>query len=105
MNAIKLYYDIEQRGVALEADGDILRVDAPAGALTWEDRAALKETKPVLLRFLSRTAEKPTRRSEAHWAGSGWIRILDPHTNEWHEVRASECLPGILAEASSRRVT
>lgn len=30
-----------------------------------------------------------------------WIKLHDPLTGEWHEVRASECLPSIV-EAANR---
>jgi hypothetical protein len=90
--------------VLLEADGDKLRVDAPAGELTHEDKTALVEFKPALLKFLSgRPEEKLARKSEARWAGPGWIRIIDPDAGDWHEVRGSECLPGVLAEANRNR--
>ena len=32
-----------------------------------------------------------------------WIELHDPLTGEWHEVRASECLPGVVAEADKHR--
>jgi hypothetical protein len=32
-----------------------------------------------------------------------WIELHDPLTGEWHEVRTSECLPGVVAEADRRR--
>jgi len=108
MNALVLYHDLKARGVILEADGESLKVDAPAGELTDEDRAALVEFKPPLLRFLSRRIEEepkgePIRRSRARWAGPGLIRILDPFTGEWHEWPSSKCLPGVLAEADKYR--
>jgi hypothetical protein len=32
-----------------------------------------------------------------------WIRMHDPTTGEWHEVRASECLPGVVKTADAHR--
>ncbi len=32
-----------------------------------------------------------------------WIKLHDPTTGEWHEVKASECLPSIVAEANKYR--
>jgi len=32
-----------------------------------------------------------------------WIELHDPLTGDWHEVRASECLPGVVAEANKHR--
>ena len=96
----------EARGVILEAQGEQLKVDAPAGVLTEADRSALKEFKPKLLEFLSRPREEPKEAPEhqsvARWAGPGLIKIRDPFTGEWHEWSAAECLPGVVAEADRR---
>jgi TubC N-terminal docking domain len=64
VNALTLYNDLKARGVIFEAVGHKLRVDAPAGKLTEDDRAALAELKPVLLKLLSRgeNAEDEGRR-------------------------------------------
>jgi hypothetical protein len=32
-----------------------------------------------------------------------WIKLHDPTTGEWHEVRASECLPSIVETANKYR--
>jgi hypothetical protein len=32
-----------------------------------------------------------------------WIELHDPTTGGWHEVRATECLPGVVAEANKHR--
>lgn len=40
------------------------------------------------------------------WAEEpGWIALRDPTTGEWHEVRASECLQGIVRDAEAKRKT
>jgi hypothetical protein len=107
LNALSLYHDLQGRGVILEAQGDLLKVDAPAGVLTDELRAALKEFKPKLLKFLSRSHEEPQevpeRESVARWAGPGLVKIRDPFTGEWHEWPAASCMPGVVEEADSRR--
>ena len=107
MNALKLYHDLKARGVILEVQVEHLKVDAPAGVVTDEDKAALVEFKPKLLKFLSRSPgqpqEVPARESIARWAGPGLIKIRDPFTGEWHEWPAAECLPGVVAEADRRR--
>jgi hypothetical protein len=107
VNALSLYRDLKARGVILEAQGEFLRVDAPAGVLTEEHRAALKALKPKLLKLLSTEREKsqevPERESLARWAGPGLIRIRDPFTREWHEWPAAKCLPGVVAEADRLR--
>jgi hypothetical protein len=104
VNARSLYHDLKERGVILEAQGEHLKVDAPAGVVTEEDKSALIEFKPTLLRFLSRTPEgQLLRESKARWAGPGLVRIRDPFTGEWHEWPAVKCLPGVVAEADERR--
>lgn len=111
MNALKLIHDLEKRDIRLDADGDKLKVDTPAGVLTEEDRAALLEAKPILLKFLSRepAPEEPESdaedmpKSKARWAGPGWIRLFDPIEKAWHEIPSSMCLPGVIAEADAHR--
>jgi hypothetical protein len=104
VNARSLYHDLKARGVKLEAQGECLKVDAPAGVVTEEDKSALVEFKPTLLRFLSRTPEEQLlRESKVRWAGPGLIKIRDPFTQEWHEWPAAKCLPGVVAEANRRK--
>ena len=107
MNVLRLFHDLKARGVILEARGDLLKVDTPAGVLTEADRSALRDLKPKLLEVLlwpaSSAEEAPERDSVARWAGPGLIRIRDPFTEEWHEWPAVECLPGVVAEADRRR--
>jgi hypothetical protein len=107
VNTLSLYHDLKARGVNLEAQGEHLKVDAPAGVLAEEDKAALMEFKPRLLKFLSRSPEQPQeapkRESVARWAGPGLVKIRDPFTGEWHEWPAVKCLPEVLAEADRRR--
>jgi hypothetical protein len=50
--------------VALTAQGDRLRVEAPVGALTAELRAALTEHKRALLDLLSRSPRSPGERHD-----------------------------------------
>jgi hypothetical protein len=107
VNALSLFHDLKARGVNLEAQGEHLKLDAPAGVVTEVDKSALIEFKPVLLEFLSRPEEGPQqgpeRKSVACWAGPGLIRIFDPFTGEWHEWPAAKCLPSVIAEADRRR--
>ena len=49
-----LLHQLQALGVVLIADGDRLRVDAPAGALTPELRQALATQKSTLLRLIGR---------------------------------------------------
>jgi hypothetical protein len=109
MNVLKLRSDLRERGVLLEADGDNLKVDAPAGALTDEDKAALVEAKPILIRFLARMAgpdepeddgrcfdAKPSRHT-------GYTRLYDPVEGRWHDFPTRNCYPSIVELARKRR--
>jgi hypothetical protein len=92
--------------MVVEVHGEHLKIDAPAGMLTEEDRAALMEFKPKLLKFLSHIYEEPQEgpeRARAWPAGQGLVQIRDPFTGEWHELPAAKSLPGVLAEADRRR--
>ena len=33
-----------------------------------------------------------------------WIKLHDPLTGDWHEVRASECLPGVVETANKYEI-
>jgi hypothetical protein len=108
MSAHALLEDLRRRDVILEASGERLHVDAPTGTLTDELRRELKEYKPQLMRILEwercKLEEADRRGLEIKWAKElGWIALHDPTTGEWHEVKASECLPGIVEAASKHR--
>jgi hypothetical protein len=108
MNAGALLENLRRRGVALQAEGDLLNVDAPAGAITDDHRAALVENKERLLELLAperQKLEKAGRRELAiRWSEyPTWIELHDPLTGEWHEIRASECLPGVIETADRYR--
>src|SRR5690242_15785082 len=51
-----LVKSLRSRGVTLRAEGDRLRVDAPAGVLTPADRETLAVRKPELLDHFTRLA-------------------------------------------------
>ncbi len=108
MNARALLEELRRQDVRLEADGLVLRVDAPAEADADELGAKLREHKRALIRLL----ESERRRLKAadrrglviKWAREpGWISLHDPTTGEWHEVKASECLPGVVESARAHR--
>ena len=108
MNASALLEELYRRDVALEAQGDLLHVDAPGGAMTDDLRAALVESKEDLLALLARKRhklEKADGRGLAiRWSEyPTWIKLHDPLTGEWHEVKASECLPGVVETANRYR--
>lgn len=110
MNAHALLEDLRARGIRLKVDGLTLRVDAPTGVLTEEERNTLRENKRALIRHLERERlrlqEADRRGLIIKWAREpGWISLHDPTTGEWHEVKASECSPSIVesAKAYNRR--
>ena len=108
MNALSLYHNLKERGVILEAQGERLKVDAPVGVVTEEDRVALVELKPILLRFLSRVTatehEYKGRRFEARRSmHPGYTSLYDPVHGEWHDFPTKDCLPSIVAETDRRK--
>lgn len=108
MSARALLDELRQRGVTLEADGDRLRVDAPTEGVTEELRNTLAQNKRAIIKLLSlerRKLEEADRRGLViKWARKpGYVAIHDPTTGEWHEVRASGCLPGVIETANRYR--
>ena len=108
MNALKLYHDLKKRDICLEADGEILKVDAPAGALTETLRSSLAVNKEALIELLERERVRlgaaDRRGLIIRWSEYPvWIKLHDPLTGDWHEVKASECLLGVVETANRKR--
>jgi len=108
MSAAALLEELRERGVRLEADGLILRVDAPEEAATDELRNTLREHKSALIRHLERERQRleaaDRRGLVIKWAKeTGYVALHDPTTGEWHEVEASGCPPWILEDAKAHR--
>jgi hypothetical protein len=112
MSVGALIEDLNQRDIRLEAEGDKLLVDAPVGVVTDELKMSLARLKPRLLEFLRREqAEVDLEPEEADREGlvirwseyPTWIKLHDPLTGEWHEVKASACLPGVIETADRYR--
>jgi TubC N-terminal docking domain len=59
MTPEELLYSLRERGVKINAEGDQLRVDAPAGELVEADWTAIGQAKPALLALLSRAPDRP----------------------------------------------
>ena len=111
MSARALLEELRERDVCLEAEGLTLHVDAPSGVLTDEERGALAENKPQLLKLLhwerKRLEEADRRGLVVKWSREpGYISLHDPTTGDWHEIKASEGPPSIVesAKAHHRRV-
>ncbi|WP_244299875.1 hypothetical protein [Rubrobacter xylanophilus] len=100
--------ELRERDIRLEADGLMLHVDAPAGAITEELRSALREHKRALIRLLERERrrlEEADRRGLIiKWSREpGYVSLHDPTTGEWHEIATSDCPPWVLEDARARR--
>jgi|SRR5215218_1057534 len=112
MSAQVLLEMLRKRDVRLEADGGLLRVDAPTGVVSKELRDALVAHKSKVLKLLEweRECERCDLK-EANRIGlivrwsqyPVWINLHDPTTGDWHEVRAEECLPGVVESANKNR--
>jgi hypothetical protein len=110
VNAHALLEDLRSRDVRLDADGERLIVDAPVGTVTEEIRTAIVDLKPKLLKLLEweqRKLQKAGRRGLiVRWSEyPKWIKLHDPTTGEWHEVRAEKCLPKVVETANKYRKT
>ena len=108
MNASALLKDLRRQDVILEAEGDLLNVEAPAGFVTDELRATLAENNGRLLESLAqergKLAEAGRRGLAIRWSEyPTWIELHDPITGDRHEVTASECLPGVIETADRYR--
>jgi hypothetical protein len=107
MSARALLAELRSRGVELVMDGSRLRY-RPINAITPELRDRLRANKPALLKLLEwegRRLDKAARLGcVARWSKyPTWIELHDPLTGDWHELKASECLPGVVAEADKHR--
>ena len=108
MNARLLLNTLRGDGVTLTPEVDGLHVDAPAGVLTETLRSSLVENKEALIELLERERIRlgaaDRRGLIIRWSEYPvWIELHDPLTGEWHEVRASECLPGVVETANRKR--
>jgi hypothetical protein len=108
VNALSLYHNLKERGVILEAQGERLRVDAPVGVVTEEDRAAMVEFKPTLLKFLSRIAARERKDNGQRFVArrsryAGYTSLYDPVHGEWHDFPTKDCLPSIVADTERRK--
>jgi hypothetical protein len=113
VSARALLTELRQTDARLEADAEMLYVDAPVGAIIEEQRATLKEHKAALTKLLRWDRESEHRKPEEANRRGGliirwseyptWIKLHDPLTGERHEVRAEECLPGLVKAANGHR--
>jgi TubC N-terminal docking domain len=108
VRARDLLADLRQRGVMLEAEGDRISVDAPVGVVDGRVRGLLAENKQAIIKLLEwerrKLREADRRGLVIEWSKErGWIALHDPTTGEWHEVKAAECLPGVVEAANAQR--
>ena len=107
MSVRALLAELRSRGVELAVDDGRLQY-RPINAVTPELLDRLRANKPTLLKLLEwegRKLEKASRLGcVARWSKyPTWIELHDPLTGDWHELKASECLPGFVAEADKHR--
>ncbi len=107
MNARTLLAELRNRGVELVMDGDRLQY-RPRSGVTPDLLDRLRANKSALLKLLEWERRKPDEATRlgcvARWSSyPTWIELHDPLSGEWHEVRASACLPGVVAEADKQR--
>ena len=107
MSARALLAELRNRGVELVADQDRLQY-RPRNVVTPELLDRLHTNKPTLLKLLEWERRKVDEAGRlgcvARWSRyPSWIELHDPSTGGWHEVMASECLPGVVAEADRHR--
>jgi hypothetical protein len=69
------------------------------------EKAPPKNTREALAERRRRKLEEAGRRGlVVRWSEyPDWIALHDPMSGEWHEVRASDCLPSLVEEADRRR--
>ncbi len=107
MNARALLEELRGYGVELNTEGEQLRY-RPKSAVTPELLDRLKVYKVGVLKLLKwerRKLEEADRRGLLiRWSEyPDWIKLHDPTTGEWHEVKAAECLPSVVETADKYR--
>jgi len=63
--------------------------EAPASSKDLDDRRRRRLEKAARIGLVIRWSENPR-----------WIKLHDPTIGDWHEVRAEECLPGVVDSAN-----
>ena len=66
--------------------------EAPASSKDLDDRRRRRLEKAARIGLVIRWSEDPR-----------WIKLHDPTTGDWHEVRAEECLPSVVDSANKYR--
>lgn len=66
--------------------------EAPASSKDLDDRHRRRLEKAARIGLVIRWSEDPR-----------WIKLHDPTTGDWHEVRAEECLPSVIESANKYR--
>lgn len=108
MSTKALLEDLRRKDVRLEADGLILRVDAPDTLDAEELRITLREHKRALIRLIERERRKledaDRRGLVIRFAREpGYLSVHDPTTGDWHELQTSSCPPWMLEDAKAYR--
>ena len=66
--------------------------EAPASSKDLNDRQRRRLERAARIGLVVRWTEDPR-----------WIKLHDPTSGEWHEVRAEECLLGVVESANKYR--
>ena len=66
--------------------------EAPASSKDLNDRQRRRLERAARIGLVVRWTEDPM-----------WIKLHDPTTGDWHEVRAEECLPSVVESANKYR--
>jgi len=66
--------------------------EAPASSKDLNGRRRRRLEKAARIGLVIRWSEDPR-----------WIKLHDPTTGDWHEVRAEECLPSVVDSANKYR--
>lgn len=74
-------------------------------ALAKKANKDVPESSEALAVHRERKLEEASRRGLIiRWSEyPDWIKLHDPTTGEWHEVRAEECLPSVVETANKCR--
>jgi hypothetical protein len=113
MNAKRFLDDLRGHGVSIETDGERLLVDAPAGVVTGELRAALSEHKARVIGILKfeqrfqnahqREQDNGRRFGARPSRHPGYTSLYDPVHGEWHDFPTQDCYPSIVELANKKR--
>lgn len=95
MSPLLVITKIRQAGGMIWSEDQDLRIEAPVGLLTPEDRTVLAEYKTDLIPLLSRPipVDDPVEREAIVWADTAPAAALDQALAEWDEIVEADLPP------------